>query len=80
MSMNVQTINPGSEPPDPDTALIPGGTFHMGSEDFYSEERPVHAVTVTGFWMDRYAVTNEHFARFVEATGYITLAERPLNP
>lgn len=59
---------------------IPGGTFHMGSEDFYAEERPVHEVTVDGFWMDRYEVTNEQFARFVEATGYLTLAERPLNP
>ena len=31
---------------------IPGGTFAMGSEDFYPEERPVHRVTVDGFWMD----------------------------
>ena len=59
---------------------IPGGTFRMGSERFYPEERPVHEVTVAGFWMDRYAVTNEMFTRFVEATGYITVAERPLNP
>ena len=32
---------------------IPGGTFRMGSADFYPEERPVHRVTVDGFWMDR---------------------------
>ena len=31
---------------------IPGGTFAMGSEDFYPEERPVHRVSVDGFWMD----------------------------
>ncbi|MGA6988190.1 MAG: formylglycine-generating enzyme family protein [Terriglobales bacterium] len=64
----------------PGMAWIPGGTFRMGSEDFYPEERPVHEVSVDGFWIDCYAVTNEEFARFVEATGYKTLAERPLNP
>ena len=52
----------------------------MGSEDFNPEERPVHEVTVDGFWIDRYLITNEQFARFVEATGYVTLAERPPNP
>jgi formylglycine-generating enzyme len=52
----------------------------MGSEDFYPEEGPVHEVGVDGFWMDCYEVTNERFARFVEATGYKTLAERPPNP
>ena len=59
---------------------IAGGTFRMGSEDFYSEERPVHEVSVDGFWMDCYEVTNEEFAKFVEATGYTTIAERPPNP
>lgn len=63
----------------PDIVWIPGGTFLMGSEDFYPEERPVHEVSVDGFWMDRYTVTNNQFARFVDATGYVTLAERPLN-
>ena len=38
-------------------AWIPGGTFQMGSADFYPEERPVHRVTVDGFWMDRHPVT-----------------------
>jgi len=59
---------------------IPGGTFAMGSEAFYREEAPVHPVSVDGFWMDCYEVTNEQFADFVQATGYVTLAERPLNP
>jgi formylglycine-generating enzyme required for sulfatase activity len=54
---------------------IPGGTFRMGSDKHYPEERPVHRVTVDGFWMDRYPVTNARFARFVDATGYKTLAE-----
>jgi formylglycine-generating enzyme required for sulfatase activity len=66
--------------PHPDMIWISGGTFRMGSEDFYPEERPVHEVAVTGFWMDRYAVTNDQFARFVEVTGYVTVAERALNP
>ena len=63
----------------PGMVWIPGGTFGMGSEDFYPEERPVHQVSVDGFWMDCHEVTNEQFAQFVEATGYVTLAERPLN-
>jgi formylglycine-generating enzyme len=61
-------------------AWIPGATFRMGSEDFYPDERPVHELSVDGFWMDCYEVTNEQFACFVEATGYETVAERPLNP
>ena len=56
---------------------IPGGTFRMGSDRHYPEERPVHRVTVDGFWMDRYPVTNARFARFVEATGFTTFAEIP---
>jgi formylglycine-generating enzyme len=64
----------------PDMLWVPGGTFLMGSEDFYPEEAPVHEVSVDGFWMDRHIVTNEQFARFVDATGYVTVAERPLNP
>jgi sulfatase modifying factor 1 len=65
---------------DPVTTMtwIPGGTFLMGSADFYPEERPVHRVTVDGFWMDRHPVTVTEFRRFVTATGYVTVAERPL--
>ena len=51
----------------------------MGSEDFYPEERPVHEVTVGGFWMDEHPVTAADFRRFVRATGYVTQAERPLD-
>ena len=65
---------------NPGMVWIPGGTFAMGSEAFYREEAPVHAVSVDGFWMDCYEVTNQQFADFVDATGYVTLAERPLNP
>jgi formylglycine-generating enzyme len=61
-------------------AWIEGGAFHMGSDRHYPEERPVHPVRVSGFWMDRHLVTNEEFARFVEATGYVTFAELPPDP
>ena len=71
---------PALEPPGKDMVWIPGGTFLMGSEDFYPEERPVHEVTVDGFWMDEHEVTVRQFRRFVKATGYVTLAERPLDP
>jgi sulfatase modifying factor 1 len=59
---------------------IPGGTFRMGSDQHYPEERPVHRVTVDGFWMDRAPVTNCEFRKFVEATGYVTFAEIPPDP
>ncbi len=59
---------------------IPGGTFFMGSEDFYAEEAPVREETVAGFYMDQYPVTNDDFAEFVDETGYVTLAECPPNP
>ncbi|WP_438821606.1 formylglycine-generating enzyme family protein [Larkinella terrae] len=62
-----------------DMVLIPGGTFQMGSDEF-PDSRPLHTVKVDGFWMDKHEVTNAEFARFVEATKYVTVAERPLNP
>ena len=59
---------------------IPGGVFTMGSpeSDGLSQavERPAHAVIVDGFWMDETEVTNAQFAKFVVATGYVTLAEK----
>jgi formylglycine-generating enzyme len=63
-----------------DMVSIPGGTFRMGSERFYPEERPVRDVAVEAFWMDRGPVSVSQFRRFVEATGYVTVAERPLDP
>jgi sulfatase modifying factor 1 len=60
-------------------ARIPGGAFAMGSAAFYPEERPVHRVRVDGFWMDRHPVTVAEFRRFVSETGYVTVAERPLD-
>ncbi len=63
----------------PEQVPIPGGELLMGS-DLEPEERPVHRVTVDAFAMDVTAVTNEQYAAFVEATGYVTVAERPLDP
>lgn len=59
---------------------IPGGTFTMGSLDHYPEEGPLNRVSIDGFWMDETTVTNREFARFVDATGYRTTAERPPDP
>ena len=60
--------------------FIPGGSFVMGSDRQQPEERSTHFVRVDGFWIDRHEVTNAQFARFVAATGYVTLAERGLDP
>ena len=49
----------------------------MGSDDHYPEEAPAHQVSVDGFWIDRHAVTNAEYARFVRNTGHATVAERP---
>ncbi|NUP12621.1 MAG: formylglycine-generating enzyme family protein [Polyangiaceae bacterium] len=65
--------------PFSDMIWVPGGTFRMGSDHHYSEEAPAHRVTVTGVWMDRYPVTNREFRRFVDATHYLTTAEKPAN-
>lgn len=59
---------------------IPGGRFAMGSEDFYPEERPVRDVDVDRFWIDIKPVTNADFQRFVDATRYVTVAERSPDP
>ena len=80
-----KTSNTGLNPMDRsstlnDMAWVPGGTFQMGSDNFYPEERPVHRVTVDGFWIDLQPVTNAEFRRFVEATGYVTVPERAPDP
>jgi sulfatase modifying factor 1 len=74
------TLTAPGRAPAKDMVWIPGGTFRMGSEDFYPEERPVHTVSVDGFWMDEHQVTVAEYRRFVKATGYVTTAERPLDP
>jgi len=59
---------------------LPGGTFRMGSDRHYPEEAPVHRVTVGPFRIDRTPVTNREFGQFVEATGYVTVAEIAPDP
>ena len=59
---------------------IPAGDFRMGSTRFYPEEGPVHEAHVESFELDRHPVTNAEFARFVAETGYVTVAERPIDP
>jgi formylglycine-generating enzyme required for sulfatase activity len=59
---------------------VPGGTFRMGSVSFYPEEAPVHSVTVAPLAIERHPVTNAQFADFVDDTGYVTVAERQLDP
>ena len=60
-----------------DMVRVPGGSFTMGANDGAADERPLHDVRVSPFWVDRTEVTNEEFARFVKATGHITTAELP---
>jgi formylglycine-generating enzyme required for sulfatase activity len=70
---------------------IPGGEFSMGAQDppdtsdtvgmqATTDARPIHRVYVDGFWMDKTEVTNDQFAAFVNATGYVTVAERRPRP
>jgi formylglycine-generating enzyme required for sulfatase activity len=82
MTSNSQTAkktpsHPG-KPPHKDMVWIPERTFEMGANNSkYPEEAPAHWVTVSGFWMDRYLVTNKQFQKFVKETGYVTFAEKP---
>jgi sulfatase modifying factor 1 len=62
-----------------DMVQLGGGDFLMGSETFYPEERPVRRAHANAFAIERFQVTNDAFARFVDATGYVTVAERPLD-
>ena len=62
---------------------IPGGEFTMGTDkadEKHAEEAPAHSVMIKGFWMDVTEVTNAQFKRFVDATGYLTDAEKDLDP
>jgi len=71
-------IPPPSSCPS-DMVYIPGGTFTMGSDNpDFGEEKIVEDVTVSSFCMEPHEVTNAQFAEFVAATGYLTVAERPL--
>ena len=67
--------------PHPGMVWIPAGEFSMGSDNpKFDDTRPWHRVRLHGFWISATTVTNDDFARFVKATGYITVAERKPNP
>ena len=69
--------------PAPATAgmvLVRGGAFTMGAKPLRPEEGPPRTTRVGSFWIDRTEVTNADFARFVQATSYVTQAEQPLDP
>jgi formylglycine-generating enzyme required for sulfatase activity len=61
--------------------LVPAGEFLMGSDapGAREDERPVHRVQLRAFWIDATEVTNAQFREFVNATGYRTVAERPID-
>lgn len=73
-----------------DLTWIPDGLFVMGTDTppeasaasfggigaYYEKECPAHTVTISGFWMGKYQVTNAEFARFVTSTGHVSQAER----
>ena len=67
----------------PGMVWIPGGIYDMGASDSdrmaLSHEKPKHTVKVDGFYMDETEVTNAQFSKFIEATNYITTAERPVD-
>src|SRR5881392_494113 len=65
----------------PGMVWVPGGEFTMGTDSDLGkpDEKPAHQVRVGGFWMDETDVTNAQFRAFVEATGYVTTAEKPLD-
>jgi formylglycine-generating enzyme required for sulfatase activity len=63
-----------------DMIRIPGGTFRMGSDRHYPEEKPAHSVIVDGFWIDPTPVTNAQFREFIQATGHVTWAEIDPDP
>ncbi|MEO6786191.1 MAG: formylglycine-generating enzyme family protein [Chthoniobacteraceae bacterium] len=58
-----------------DMLRVAGGSFTMGANDGAPDEQPLHDVRVSEFWMDRTEVTNAEFAKFANATGYLTTAE-----
>ncbi|MEM1070133.1 MAG: formylglycine-generating enzyme family protein [Planctomycetota bacterium] len=67
--------------------LIPAGSFQMGGDagemggdsNSHRTAYPIHKVTLDAYWIDEAEVTNRQFAEFVEATGYVTFAEKPLS-
>ena len=78
VSNNADSINTSTDTSHIGMVYVPGGTYAMGgdNEQAAADEFPKHTVTVSPFWMDATEVTNAEFSKFVNATGYITTAER----
>jgi len=73
-------LMPARHPPQKNMVWVPGGSFRMGSDaPEYPEEGPIHQASVDGFWMDETQVSVAQFRRFIKETGYLTVAERPLD-
>ena len=86
--LEVESVEPITEKPKdlktPEGMVwIPGGEFHMGAVANDSmamgHEKPRHQVVLDGFFMDEHEVTNAQYRTFVEATGYVTVAERTID-
>lgn len=75
-----KTTSSHRRPTRQDMTWIPGGVFRMGSDVHYPEEAPTRQAEVGGFWIDTRPVTNRKFAEFVEATGWVSSAEKPADP
>lgn len=70
-----------TDSPQPtELVALDGGLFCMGSDRFYPEERPAHERRIGAFSIERHPVTNAQYAAFVAATGYVTVAEREIDP
>jgi formylglycine-generating enzyme required for sulfatase activity len=68
--------NNGCKKDLPDMVFVQGGSFQMGSNDGESDEKPVHPVTLSDFYLHRYEVTVEQFGQFIAATKYQTDADK----
>jgi len=73
-------VSRGCAPVSSAPVRIKGGIFAMGSDRVYAEEGPPRRTQVAGFWIDPHEVTNAQFAAFVADTGYVTTAEKPVDP
>ena len=68
-----------AEPCPASMAAIPGGTYRIGAGAQLPEEQPGRRLRISPFCLERIEVSNDRFAAFVAATGYVTVAERPLS-
>lgn len=76
---DLRVNEPAATPPG--MVWIPGGEFVMGDDTGdHEDEKPAHRVLLDGYWIDRTEVTNAQFQKFVDATGYVTVAEKKPDP